>query len=187
MDLAYMVIIAALFFYQLFIKADSGHFRGYHHRSFSLLARYLYFGTMISLYAYFTFRITWLPWIALYSLLGVIISFKPEDAEAKNRKRTFVLVALLLLIINMIRIPTQPDSFQDYISSKEAYQCIHSFECVKMTSVTNSDGSLETKVEVLPVEGFTYHSYFLFAKASMKLEGEEERKGYNIAGFWFEY
>lgn len=187
MDIAFMVAITALFFYQIFIKANKDEWSGYHPDSFLILARYLYFGTMISLYAYFTFRIAWLPWIALYSLLGVFIGFKPEDAAAKSGKRTFILIALLLLIINMIRIPTQPDSFQDYISSKEAYQCIHSFECVKMTSVTNSDGSLETKVEVLSVEGFTYHSYVLFAKASMKLEGEEERKGYNIAGFWFEY
>ncbi|MCA1041237.1 hypothetical protein LCM00_17110 [Bacillus infantis] len=187
MDIAFMVAIAALFFYQIFIKADKDEWSGYHPDSFSILARYLYFGTMTSIYAYFAFRITWLPWIALYSLLGVIISFKPKDAEAKNRKRTFVLIALLLLIINMIRIPNNPDSFQDYISSKETYQCIHSFECVKMASVINSDDSLETKVEVLPVEGYTYHSYFLFAKASMTLEGEEERKGINIAGFWIEY
>jgi hypothetical protein len=187
MGIVFMLAIAALFFYQIFIKADRDEWSGYHPRSFSLLARYLFFGTMISLYAYFTFRIAWLPWIALYSLLGVFIGFKPEDAEAKTGKRTFILIALLLLIFNMIRIPTQPDSFQDYISSKETYQCIHSFECVKMTSVINSDDSLETKVEVLSVEGHSYRSYFLFAKASMKLESEKERRGINIAGFWFEY
>ena len=59
-----------------------------------------------------------------------------------------------------------------------------------MTSVTTPDNLVTTKVEILSVEDYTYDTYFLFAKGSMKLandNGIEEIKGLNIAGVWVEY
>ncbi|MBU7594884.1 hypothetical protein [Metabacillus halosaccharovorans] len=71
------------------------------------------------------------------------------------------------------------------------FQCVQSFECVKMTSVTTPDDLLTTKVEILSVEEYSFDTYFLFAKGSLKLVSDdgivEEMKGVNVGGFWIEY
>ncbi|NMH70108.1 hypothetical protein HF072_15095 [Bacillus sp. RO3] len=185
-DLVFMMIVVILFFYQIFIKAEKEDSIKFRPESLSSLANFLHLGALISLFAHIIFDISWVTWIGVYSVLGLILCLKPKNV-ANEGVRKVVIILLVLVVFNTIRIPTHPDAFQDYISSKEKYQCIHYFECVKMTSVTTSDDLLETKVEIVPVEGYSFDTYFLFAKGSMKLANEEEMKGVNIGGFWIEY
>lgn len=181
-----MLIVVILYVYQIFMKAEKDDSIKFRPESLSSLANFLHFGAMISLFAHIIFDISWVTWIGVYSVVGLILCLKPRNAE-NEVVRKMVMIVLVLVVFHTIRIPTHPRAFQDYISSKEQYQCIQYFECVKMTSITTSDDLLETKVEVLPVEGYSCDTYFLFAKGSMKLANEEEMKGVNIGGFWIEY
>ncbi|MGM0840187.1 MAG: hypothetical protein ACQEWE_05640 [Bacillota bacterium] len=185
-DFSFMLMVVLLYYYQIYIKAekeDRGRFRP---ESLPSLANFLHFGAMLSVFALIIFDISWVTWIGVYSLVGLIICLKPKNAENETARK-IVLLLLVVVVFNTIRVPTHPRAFQDYISSKEQYQCIQYFECVKMTSITTSDDLLETKVEVLPVEGYSYDTYFLFAKGFMKLAGEDEIKGLNIGGYWIVY
>jgi hypothetical protein len=190
LDIVFMIVVSVLYFYQIFVKTAKDDWSRFRSDSLATLARYLHFGAMISIFAEIIFDIEWMPWIALYSMLGVTLCLKPKKTESEARKKVLIIL-LLIFAFNMFRIPTHPNSFQDYISSKETYQCIQSFECVKMTSVVTPDDLLETRVEMLSVEGYSFDTYFLFAKGSMKLANEdgvtEKMKGVNIAGFWLEY
>jgi len=185
-----MIIIVIMYYYQIFIKAKKDDWSRFRSESLSTLARYLHFGTMISIFIVIIFDLYWISWIALYSMVGLILCLKPQKEQNENWKK-FIFFILIILAFNIIRIPNHPNSFQDYLSSKDMYQCVQSFECVKMTSVTTSDDTVTTKVEILSVEDYSYDFYYLFAKGSMKLANEDgsvdEMKGLNIAGVWIEY
>ena len=190
LDIAFMIFIVIMYFYQIFIKAEKDDWSRFRSDSLSILARYLHFGTMISVFIVFIFDIYWVMWIALYSMMGLVLCLK-QKKEEKNYSRNFIFIILILLVFNILRIPSHPNSFQDYISSKDMYQCVQSFECVKMISVTTSEDTVTTKVEILSVESYSYNFYYLFSKGVMKLATEdgsvEEMKAMNIAGFWLEY
>ncbi|MFE8699789.1 hypothetical protein ACFYKX_04030 [Cytobacillus sp. FJAT-54145] len=186
LDIVFMIVIVIASFYQIFIKAEQNDWSRFRSESLSTIARYLHFGSLISIFAGIIYDIKWMPWIALYSMVGIILCLKPKEDKTKGGQK-FVLILLFLLIFNVLRVPTHQNSFQDYISTKETYQCIHSFECVKLTSIVTAEDLLETKVEILPVEGYSFDFYYIFAKGSLKLANEDEMKGLNIAGFWIEY
>jgi len=185
-----MIIIVIMCYYRIFIKAKKDDWSRFRSESLTNLARYLHFGTMISIFIVIIYDIYWVMWIALYSMIGLVLCLKPKKEE-NQFWRNFIFIILILLVFNILRIPSHLNSFLDYISSKDMYQCVQSFECVKMTSVTTSDDTLTTKVEILSVEDYSYDFYYLFAKGSMKLANEDgsvdEMKGLNIAGFWIEY
>ncbi|WP_368658470.1 hypothetical protein AB3Z07_03105 [Metabacillus halosaccharovorans] len=189
-DIIFLIIIVILYYYQIFIKAEKDDWSRFRPESLSTLARYLHFGAMISLFIVIIFDITWVSWIALYSLVALVICLELKEEKNKYWQK-FILILIIILIFNIFRIPTHPYSFQNYVSSKEMYQCVQSFECVKITSVTTPDDQLITKVEILSVEDYSYDTYFLFAKGSMKLVSDdgivEEMKGVNVGGFWIEY
>ncbi len=126
---------------------------------------------------------------------SLLLPWNPTMFETKGRgKCHYEKVDIHLSFPSSLEctVPTNhPNSFMDHVSDKEEYQCVHSWECVKITSVTTKDDRLDTKVEILSVERDTFNMYFLFAKGALHLKDEEghveEMNGINIGGYWFEY
>ncbi|WP_339146578.1 MULTISPECIES: hypothetical protein [unclassified Sutcliffiella] len=126
-----------------------------------------------------------LLWISLIGIIGIIIIFYPIKVLEKSK--VVLLIAIVLIIFAVIRVPTHPGSFEQYIDSKEGFECLLSFECAKLTTVIAEDDTLSTNVEILPVRESIYDWYLVFGKGYMELEGEQPFRAINIAGFWIEY
>lgn len=125
-------------------------------------------------------NISWLYWFSLFSVICI------QFISIEKLKKKVITVFLVLGLIAISRVPTDPDSFREYMNTKESYQCLQYFECVKMESVVDEEGHLQTVVEILPVGSDSYNWYFFFGKGHFTI-GEEEFRGINIAGFWIEY
>ncbi len=126
-----------------------------------------------------------LLWISLIGIMGIIITLYPIKVLKKSK---FVfLIAIVLIVFATIRVPTHPSSFEEYIHSKEEYECLLFFECAKLTTVIKDDDRISTNVEILHVREYYYDWYLVFGKGYMELEGEQPFRAINIAGFWIEY
>lgn len=125
-----------------------------------------------------------LLWISLMGIIGIIIILNPLKELKKSK--VVLLIGIVLIVFAVIRIPTHLSSFEQYIHSKEEFECLSFFECAKLTTIIEDD-ELSTNVEILPVRESYYKWYFVFGKGYMELEGEEPFHGINIAGFWIEY
>ncbi|MFJ5714299.1 hypothetical protein [Neobacillus sp. NPDC093127] len=191
MDYVFMGLIFIFSIYLFFVKDfDKDELEVDHPESLSNLVRYLLFGTINSFFAGSLFEIDWLIWIALYSVMGIIICTRSKKAEKElSQKLTFAFI--VLLFFSMYRVPTHPASIENYINSKAMFKCVNRVECVKITPVITDRNEIKTKVEILSVKEDTFDWYLLFARASFKLADDkgkvEEIKAVNICGFWIEY
>jgi hypothetical protein len=188
-DYLFMILIIFLSLYNLFLKRrNDEEWKELNPKSLTNIYRFHYFGVINSFFGGYIFGIEWLYWITLYSVLGILICFKTKN---NNNSTKIVLVILLLIFFSIYRVPTHPASFQNYISSKEAYQCVNNFECVIISTNITPEDTVETVAEVIPIKVNSFNWYLLFSKGSLKLEYSdgfiEELKGINIAGFWIEY
>ncbi|MFZ7946173.1 hypothetical protein ACO1D1_21910 [Neobacillus sp. 19] len=191
MNYIFMGLIFIYSMYLSFIKGfNKDDLEDVHPKTFTNLLRYLLFGTINSFFAGWLFEINWLIWIAFYSVIGIIFCIKFNKEENDFFKKLLVAFLVFLFFCGY-RVPTHPASFENYINSKEMYQCVTRWECVKITAEAKEDSSLRAKAEILSIEGYRFDWYFLFAKGSMQLADDkgniEEFKGINICGFWIEY
>ncbi len=178
--------------YLLFVKGfDKADFESVHPNSISSLVRYLLFGAINSFFAGWLFEIDWLNWITFYSIIGIISCIKSEKEGKKQFFQKLIIVFIVFIFFCGYRVPTNRASFESYINSKEMYQCVTGWECVKISAEIQEHSSLRAKAEILSIDGYTFDWYVLFAKGSMKLADNkgniEEIKGVNICGFWIEY
>lgn len=183
MDYLIMSIILVVFFYNLFLRGDIKKEWKELSPSSSILS-YLCFGGAASYFGARILELDWLYLIALYSVIGILVS-----ERELNTVKKIVIVMFILFLFSIYRVPID-DSFKDYISSKDRYQCIRDYECVKITSKKTPDGRQETVVEILKINGRSFEWKLFYAKGSLTLEnskGELEKlRGINVAGFWFD-
>lgn len=178
-----MSIILVFCFYYLFLRSNVRKEWGKLSPSSSILP-YLCFGGTAAYFGAHIFELEWLYWITLYSVVGILVSERELNIAKK-----IVLGVFILFLLSVFRVPTD-DSFKEYISSKDRYQCIRDYECVKITSKKTADGRQETVVEILKIKGRSFEWKLFYAIGSLTLEndkGEEETlRGFNIAGFWYD-
>lgn len=183
MDYFIMSIILVFFFYNLFLRSNVKKEWKELSPSSSILS-YLCFGGAASYFGARIFELEWLYLIALYSVIGILVS-----ERELNTVKKIVIAIFILFLLSIFRVPTD-DSFKDHISSKDMYQCIRDYECVKITPKKTPDGRQETVVEILRIKGRSFEWKLFYAKGSLTLEndkGEEETlRGINIAGFWYD-
>lgn len=155
----------------------------------SILAIYRYFSLAAFnfFFVWYIFSIDTFLWLALFSTIGIILCLKSEKSKHEILIR-FIIICVLIIGSAILRVPKHNDSFLDYISSKEKYQCHFDFECVKITEYVNKDDEIHTKAEIVPVKDYSFHWYFLYATGSIIFETnngkKEEIRGVNIAGWW---
>lgn len=178
-----MCIILVVFFYNLFLRGDVKKEWKELSPSSSILS-YFCFGGAASYFGARILELDWLYLIALYSVIGILVS-----ERELNTVKKIVIVMFILFLFSIYRVPTD-DSFKDYISSKDMYQYMRDYECVKITSKTTHDSQLETVVEILRIKGRSFEWELFYAKGSLTLENSEgeieELRGINVAGFWFD-
>lgn len=126
-----------------------------------------------------------LLWISLIGIIGIIITLYPIKVLKKSK--VVLLIAIVLIVFAALRVPTHPSSFEQYIHSKEGFECLLFFECAKLTTVIAEGDTLSTSVEILPVRESFYDWYLIFGKGYIELEGEQPFRAINFAGFWIEY
>lgn len=186
-----MVLIFIFSFYQFFIKGFNKEIMDtFNSNSISNIAHYLSFGAINSFFANRFFEIDWMLWITFYSIIGILICKKTEKGERKYSQKLIIFL-IVFLFFSIYRVPTHPASFEKYINSKEMYQCVTRWECVKISSEISEHDSLRAKAEILSINGYTFDWYVLYAKGYIQLANDkgniEEINGVNICGFWIEY
>ncbi|WP_026673744.1 hypothetical protein [Alkalihalobacterium bogoriense] len=189
-DYIFMFLIFSITLYSLFFKKEketAEDWKEISPKTVSMFYRFLYFGAINSFFAKMIFDIEWMIWITVYSALGMVICYKSNKTK---RSTKIVLVIAIVIFFSIYRVPGNPISFEEFVNSRDDIQCKYRFECV-MISHDETEETLKTITKIIPVRGFSYDYYFLYSKGSIKLgedaEDEEEIKGINIAGFWFEY
>jgi hypothetical protein len=186
-----MGLIFIFSFYQFFIKGfDKEVMDTFFPKSLSNIASYLSFGAINSFFANRFFEIDWMLWITFYSIIGILICKKSKKSERKFSQK-LIIAFIIFLFFSIFRVPTNQASFENYINSKEMYQCVTGWECVKITAGIREHSTLRAKAEILSIGGYSFDWYLLFAKGSIQLADDkgniEEIKGVNICGFWIEY
>jgi hypothetical protein len=187
-DIMFMVIIVILSIHHFFFRKkrvqDSEDLEP---KSILILYRFLGLGAVNSYFVGFIFELDWVYWITLYSAIGILFCFKTKK---KIATRT-IAISVFIIIFALGQVPSNSNSFEKYVNQKEMYQCVNSWECVRITSNVTPDGTLKTEAKIVHISDYSFDWYLFFAKGSMKFENEDgqidELKGINLAGFWFEY
>lgn len=189
-DYIFMFLIFFITLYSLFFKKEKEteeDWKEVSPKTVSMFYRFLYFGAINSFFANMIFDIEWMIWITVYSALGMVICY---NSNKTKRSTKIALVIAIIIFFSIYRVTGNPISFGEFVNSREDIQCKYQLECV-MISYDETGETFETITKIIPVRGFSYDHYFLYSKGSIKLgenaEDEEEIKGINIAGFWFEY
>jgi hypothetical protein len=183
-----MIIIVILTVYLFFFRKkrvlDSEDLEP---KSFLILYRYLGFGAVNSYFAGMIFDLAWIYWITLYSVIGLLFCFKTKN---KIVSRT-VAIIFFMIVFAIGQVPLHNGSFEKYINQKDMYQCVNSWECVKITTVIAPNGNSKTVADIVNIIDSSFDWYLVFAKGSMKLEEQDGRidvlRGINVAGIWIEY
>ncbi|KHF39442.1 hypothetical protein [Halalkalibacter okhensis] len=190
-DYLFMTVILSLSVYNIYIKNKNeweSVRKEFNEKSIQSIIQFLLFGAINSFFGGYIFGIEWLYWITLYSVLAIVLCF--EMISSKKTRRVGFVIAILI-VFSIFRVPTNAASFDHFINSKEAYQCISSWQCVKIVKNVTADDMLEVLPEVVQVKDRSYNWYFFFSKGFILLENskgdEEELRGVNVAGYWFEY
>ncbi|MCC3356108.1 hypothetical protein [Bacillus sp. REN16] len=145
------------------------------------------FSLMVFSFGWIFFKEGLFLWLIFYTV-NLLLLFL---AEKKNRVKIWVggfVIATFLFC--GIRVPTHPDSFQNWVSEKNQLYCPSGFDCVKVSTYIDKNENLVTKSEIVPITlAYTNH-YFIFATGYFSYEdgsGEEVHyEGINIAGWWIE-
>nr|WP_304220089.1 hypothetical protein [Fredinandcohnia onubensis] len=159
---------------------------------FSVFNRFLnVLGFCLTVFAYgwILFKADLFLWLCFYT--GILVVLLIGLAEKEKRLKNWVTAIVLIVVIFCgFRVPTHPDSFQQWISENKQLYCPSDYDCVKVTTYIDAKGSLITKSEIVPITKADSNYYLLFVTGNFAYEDsngkEVEYEGINIAGWWIE-
>ncbi|MEH7383236.1 hypothetical protein V7138_22430 [Bacillus sp. JJ1533] len=191
MNIVIFILVLAFAMYSFFYKKQNEEFEidsSLLKPVFKQYVNFLGFGMMISILGWFIFKEALLLWFFFYTSIVAVLLI--SLAQKKDRLKSFSIGSLVFAVVFCIlRVPTHPDSFQQWLGENKQLYCPSGFDCVKVSTSIEGE-NLVTKSEIVPIHFYDMNWYLLFATGDFSYidsDGNEvQYEGVNIAGWWFE-
>ncbi|WP_010677060.1 hypothetical protein [Bacillus timonensis] len=184
----FILLIAAIIIW-VYIKEDDVEVSDINPTVLQQFNKILRVGFYVFILGWFIFREDIFLWLFLYTV--VLDLFLVSFTQKQHGLKTWWIVFLIIAIaFSALRVPTQPDSFQQWVSNNKQLYCPSGFDCVKVSTYIDEKENLVTKSEIVPITSGETNWYLLFATGNFSYKDstgkEVHYQGINIAGWWIE-